>query len=323
MAEGQNSSGETVADLKAPLHPKHWPVWLGVGALVLVTRLPYAWQLGIGTGIGLLLHKVAGSRRNIAEVNVAICFPEKSEAEQAALVRQIFIDNSIGLMETFMGWFRDPQWLRPRTEFVGFDKVREAQAKGQGVMLLGAHYSMLDLAGSLLSTELNISVSYRPQGNPVMNYIMERNRARFYDECLTRKDIRGFIRTLRQGKVLWYAQDQDFGRKNSVFVNFFGHPAATITATSRIAKAGKAIVMPITYFRKHDNSGYIIKVHDALDIPSGDDKADAQLANDFIESSLREYPSQYLWLHKRFKTPEDPGVKKRSLYARKSGQKEL
>ena len=240
------------------LYPQYWPVWLGVGILVLLTRLPYGLQLGIGKGIGLLLHKVAASRRHIAEVNIRLCFPEKTNTERKKLVRQVFIDNGIGLIETFIAWFRAPTYLQSKTEFVGLEKVRAATTKNQGVMLLGAHYSMLDLAGSLLSNELKLSVSYRPQDNPVMNYIMERNRARLYDECLTRKDIRSFIRTLRNGNILWYAQDQDFGRKNSVFVNFFGHPAATITATSRIAKAGKATVLPITYFRKEDSSGYVI-----------------------------------------------------------------
>lgn len=301
---------------KRLLLPQYWPAWAGIGLLVLMTRLPFRVQLGIGRGIGLLLHKVARSRRYIAEVNVALCYPQLSPSEQKALVRQIFIDNGIGLVETFIGWFRDPAWLRERTEYVGMDKVREATARGQGVMLLGAHYSMLDLAGSLITNELKVSVSYRPQDNPVMNYVMERNRARLYDECLTRKDIRSFIRTLKKGNVLWYAQDQDFGRKNSVFVNFFGHPAATITATSRIAKAGNALVMPMTYFRKADNSGYIITVHDPLPIPSGDDVQDAQIANDFLERQLREHPSQYLWLHKRFKTPVNPAEKKGLRYKR-------
>ena len=295
-------------------HPKYWPSWLGVGLLIGLTRLPYSWQISIGRSMGLLLHKVARSRRHIAEVNVRLCYPELSAQDQAALVRQIFIDNGIGLTETFIAWFRDPAWLQDRTEYRGFDKVREATAGGQGVMLLGAHYSMLDLAGALITNELRVSVSYRPQDNPVMNYIMERNRARLYDECLTRKDIRAFIRTLKKGNVLWYAQDQDFGRKNSVFVNFFGHPAATITATSRIAKAGNALVLPITYFRKDDNSGYVIEVHDPLPIPSGDDVQDAQVANDFLEVQLREHPSQYLWLHKRFKTPADSSQKKGLLY---------
>lgn len=298
------------------LYPQHWPVWLGVGVLVLLTRLPYRLQLGIGKVIGLLMHKVAARRRHIANVNIRLCFPEKTKTEQQTLVRQVFIDNGIGLIETFIAWFRAPNYLVSKTEFIGLDKVRALTTQNKGVMLLGAHYSMLDLAGSLLSNELKLSVSYRPQDNPVMNYIMERNRERLYDECLTRKDIRSFIRTLRDGNILWYAQDQDFGRKNSVFVDFFGHPAATITATSRIAKAGKAVVMPITYFRNADNRGYTITIHDPLPIPTGDDEADARLANEFLEQQLREHPSQYLWLHKRFKTPPNPENKKSLIYKR-------
>ena len=297
-------------------HPRHWPTWLGLGLLVALTRLPYRWQLQIGKTLGLLLHAVGRSRRHVAEVNIRLCFPDKSEQEQAELVRQIFIDNGIGLMETLMGWFRKPDYLLERTMFKGFDRVKEAQARGQGVMLLGAHYSMLDLAGALVSNVQRVNISYRPQDNPVMNYLMERGRAALYDQCFTRKDIRAFIRTLKKGEVLWYAQDQDFGRKNSVFVDFFGQPAATITATSRIAKAGKALVMPITYFRREDNSGYEVEVHPPLNIPSGDDVEDARMANAFIERQLRQHPSQYLWLHKRFKTSPDVAEKQGLLYKR-------
>ena len=297
-------------------HPRHWLTWLGLGLLVALTRLPYRWQLQIGKTLGLLLHTVGRSRRHVAEVNIRLCFPDKSEQEQAKLVRQIFIDNGIGLMETLMGWFRKPDYLLERTMFKGFDRVKEAQARGQGVMLLGAHYSMLDLAGALVSNVQRVNISYRPQDNPVMNYLMERGRAALYDQCFTRKDIRAFIRTLKKGEVLWYAQDQDFGRKNSVFVDFFGQPAATITATSRIAKAGKALVMPITYFRREDNSGYEVEVHPPLNIPSGDDVEDARMANAFIERQLRQHPSQYLWLHKRFKTSPIASEKKGLLYKR-------
>jgi KDO2-lipid IV(A) lauroyltransferase len=299
---------------KSLLMPQHWLVWLGLGLLRALTFLPYAWQLAIGRNIGLLLHKVAKSRRRIAERNIELCFPEKSEQERAVLVRQIFIDNSIGLMETMMAWFRAPDYLLNRTEFIGFEQVKAYLTAGRGVMLLGAHYSMLDLAGSLTTNILPVSVSYRPQDNPVMNYVMERNRHRLYQQCFTRKDIRGFIRTLKKGNVLWYAQDQDFGRKNSVFVDFFGVPAATITATSRIAKAGNAVVIPMTYFRKDDNSGYVLTAYDPLPIPSGDDVEDARIANAFLESKLREHPSQYLWLHKRFKTRPDKNEKKGNIY---------
>lgn len=301
---------------RALLHPKYWPVWAGIGLMKLLTLLPYPVQLQIGKALGLLLHKVARERRHIVEVNIGLCFPQKSAHEQQALVRQTFIDNGIGLMETMIAWFRAPDFLLSRTHFHGLEKVTAAQSEGRGVMLLGAHYSMLDLAGALFSNRIRVNVSYRPQDNPVMNYLMERGRARLYDECFTRKDIRAFIRTLKNAEVLWYAQDQDFGRKNSIFVDFFGIPAATITATSRIAKAGNALVMPITYFRRADNSGYDITVHDPLPVPSGDDVEDARLANAFLEEQLRQHPSQYLWLHKRFKTRPDKSEKKGKLYRR-------
>ncbi|MBU2038269.1 MAG: LpxL/LpxP family Kdo(2)-lipid IV(A) lauroyl/palmitoleoyl acyltransferase [Gammaproteobacteria bacterium] len=299
---------------KALLKPQHWPVFLLVGLMVCITRLPFAVQLRIGKGIGLLLHKAARNRRNIVEVNIRLCFPEKSAQEQRALVRQVFIDNGIGIMETMIAWFRKPDYLVNRTTFVGLEKVAAAQAEGRGIMLLGAHYSMLDLAGTLLSNKLTFNVSYRPQNNLVMNYLMEQNRGRLYKHCFTRKDIRGFIRTPKQGDILWYAQDQDFGRKNSVFVDFFGVPAATITATSRIAKAGNALVMPITYFRNDDNRGYTMTIHDPLPIPGEDDSADARMANAFLEEQLRQHPSQYLWLHQRFKTRPDAKEKKGMLY---------
>ncbi len=298
---------------KQLLHPRYWPNWIGVGLLVATTYLPYSLQMAIGKTLGLILHKVARSRRHIAEVNMDLCFPEKSAAERAALVRQIFIDNGKGMMETLIGWFRAPDHLASRTRFHGFDKLRKAQEEGKGVLLLGAHYSMLDLAGALFITQLPANISYRPQDNPVMNWLMERRRARLYIDCFTRKDIRGFIRCLKKGQILWYAQDQDFGRKNSIFVDFFGIPTATITATSRIAKAGQAYVMPMTYFRAEDNS-YDVTIHDPLPIPSGDEVADAELANKFIEDQLRQHPSQYLWLHRRFKTRPEKGE---SFYKKK------
>ncbi|WP_221793058.1 LpxL/LpxP family Kdo(2)-lipid IV(A) lauroyl/palmitoleoyl acyltransferase [Oceanobacter mangrovi] len=295
------------------LHPRFWLNWIGIGLLIAMTHLPFSWQLAIGKRLGLLLHKFGKSRRKIAEVNIRVCFPEKSEQQRAELVRQVFIDNGIGLMETLIGWFRAPDYLASRTRFHGFDKLRQAQAEGKGVLLLGAHYSMLDLAGALFITQLPANISYRPQDNPVMNWLMERRRNKLYRGCFTRKDIRSFIRCLKNGEILWYAQDQDFGRKNSIFVDFFGVPAATITATSRIAKAGNALVMPMTYFRAADNS-YDITIHDPLPIPSGDDVEDARMANAFIEQQLRQHPSQYLWLHRRFKTRPDRSESKQSFY---------
>ncbi|MAD46367.1 MAG: lipid A biosynthesis acyltransferase [Oceanospirillaceae bacterium] len=299
---------------KPLLKPVYWPVWLGVFFIKLATMLPYRAQLLIGRCLGLLLYRLARGRRNIVEVNIDLCFPEKTAGERAQLVRQTFIDNGIGIMETMIAWFRPRDYLLERTTFHGLEKITEVQKQGKGVLLLGGHYTMLDLSGALITNHIDACVSYRPQDNPAMDYVVQRGRERLYEDCFTRKDIRGFIRALKKGGILWYAQDQDFGRKNSVFVDFFGIPTATITATSRIAKAGNAVVLPLTYFRREDNSGYDITVHDALPIPSGDDIEDARLANAFLEQQIRQHPSQYLWLHKRFKTRPDKSEKKGGLY---------
>lgn len=296
------------------LHPRHWLTWLLIGLFRLAVYLPFSWQLSIGKYIGLLIHKVLKSRRHIAKVNIGLCFPDKSEAEQSDLVRQVFINNGIGLMETMMAWFLPPERMASRTTFTGFEKVHDYMKQGRGVLLLGAHYSMLDLAGALSCTQIPVSISYRHQDNAVMNYLMEKSRRKYLEQCLDRKDIRGFIRTLKSGRALWYAQDQDYGRKNSVFVDFFGVPTATITATSRIARVSGAIVLPVTFFRKADNSGYEISIHDPLHIPSGDDKADAQVANHFLEEQLRQHPDQYLWVHKRFKTHPDESLESNFRY---------
>lgn len=301
---------------RALLYPRHWPVWLFIAVAAALTRLPYRWQIALGSGIGLLLHKVARSRRHVADVNIRLCFPEKTAAEQAALVRQVFIDNGIGFMETMISWFRAPAYLLPVTHFHGLDKLEAARAGGRGVMLLGAHYSMLDLAGTLIGNHIVVSITYKPQGNPVLNYVMERGRARTYKNCFVSKDIRSVIRALKQGDTVWYAPDQDFGHRNSVFADFFGVPTATLTATSRIVKSGQAQVLPITYFRRPDHSGYDITIHDPLPIPGASDEDDARVANAFLESQIRQHPSQYLWLHKRFKSqPSEEGQKGR-LYRR-------
>lgn len=298
------------------LHPKQWPIWIMLGLLWCLAHLPYRLQMALGKGLGLLAHKLVWPRRRVAEVNIALCFPELSKAEQATLVRQTFMEAGMGLMETMIAWFRPANYLWPKTEFKGLEHVHAAQANGQGVMILGAHFSTLDLAGALTSNVLDVSISYRVQNNAVMNYAMERNRARLYKDCFTRRDIRNFIRTLKTGNILWYTQDQDWGVKNGAFVDFFGVPAATITATSRIAKAGNAAVLPISFFRKPNGAGYEITIYPPINVPSGDDVADAKLINEFVEREIRRYPAQYLWLHKRFKTRPD-NEPRGSLYKKK------
>jgi KDO2-lipid IV(A) lauroyltransferase len=132
---------------------------------------------------------------------------------------------------------------------------------------------------------------------------MTTTRRRILDDLLSNTDLRAIVRSLRKGKVVWYAPDQDFGRERSVFAPFMGVETATLTATARLAKLSGAPIVPFYSERLPGNQGYLIKILPELEnFPSGDDVTDATLVNQVIEQQVRAAPEQYLWLHRRFKT---------------------
>lgn len=302
-------------DYAAYRHPRWWPTWLLIALMWATAQLPIRVQWWLGKQLGLLVWRVADRRRHIAEVNIRLCFPELSQHEQAELVRKSFIANGIGLMEIGIAWFRDASKLTGITRVHGLEHYQKALAEGKGVLLLGGHYSTLDLGGCLTTEFIESDVMQRDHNNPLINAVMTRARERRYGTVLGAKDLRGLLRCLKQGRTVWYATDQDYGRKDIVFAPFFGVPAGTITATFRIAERSGCRVVPFSHFRREDGPGYDIYFGPALDnFPSGDDLADATRTNAIIEQEIRKAPSQYLWMHRRFKTrpePSDPGFYRR------------
>ncbi len=286
----------------------------------LVAQLPIRLQWWLGKIAGLLAWKLARSRRHIAEVNIRLCFPELNQQQQAALVRNTFIANGIGLLELGIAWFRNPKAFRKMTTVHGLEHLESALNTGHGVLLLGGHYSTLDLGGTLVTEYIEADVMQRDHNNPLMNAVMTRARERRYGKVLAARDLRGLFRSLKDNRAVWYATDQDYGRKDIVFAPFFGIPTGTITATSRIAERSKCQVVPFSHFRRDDGPGYDIYFHPALEnFPSGNDLEDATRINATIEQEIRKAPDQYLWMHRRFKTRpdrDDPG-----FYGRKRKKK--
>lgn len=294
-------------DYSAYLHPRWWPTWLGIGTMWLVAQLPIRFQWWLGRLAGLLALKVARRRRHITEVNIRLCFPELTKAQQSALVRKAFIANGIGLLELGIAWFRNPEKLTGITRIHGLEHFEKALEAERGVLLLGGHYSTLDLGGSLVTEYIKADVMQRDHNNPLMNAVMTRARGRRYDAVLGARDLRGLFRNLKKNHAVWYATDQDYGRKDIVFAPFFGIAAGTITATSRIAERSDCKVVPFSHFRREDKPGYDIYFHQPLDhFPSGNDMEDATRINALIEREIRKAPDQYLWMHRRFKTRPDP-----------------
>ncbi|TWR96533.1 lipid A biosynthesis lauroyl acyltransferase [Pseudomonas saxonica] len=292
-------------------HPRFWLLWLGLGVLWLVVQLPYKVQLCIGRVLGGLMYRVAGDRRRIAARNLELCFPEKTAAERERLLKDNFASTGIAFFEMAMSWW----WSKPRlaklAHVEGLEHLEHAQREGKGVILMAFHFTTLEIGAALLGQKHTIDGMYREHNNPLFDFIQRRGRERHNADSLAveRDDVRGMLKLLRSGRAIWYAPDQDYGSKQSVFVPLFGIPAATVTATSKFAKLGKAQVVPFTQQRLADGSGYKLVIHAPLsDFPGESDEADCLRINQWVERAIRECPEQYLWAHRRFKTrpPGEP-----------------
>ncbi|MEX0605669.1 MAG: LpxL/LpxP family Kdo(2)-lipid IV(A) lauroyl/palmitoleoyl acyltransferase [Marinobacter sp.] len=284
-------------------HPRWWTTWASVGLMRLVAKFPMEVQWRLGTWLGELAFRTLENRRHITETNIHLCFPELTVEERQALVRKSFRANGIGAMEIGAAWFREPEALKNLTTVSGIEHINTALAKGKGILLLGGHYSTLDLGGSLVTLFIEADVMQRDHNNPLMNAVMTRARERRYGVVLGSKDLRGLLKRLKANRIVWYATDQDYGRKGAVFAPFFNVPAASITATARIVAHSRCAVIPFSHFRSENRVGYNLHFHPPLEnFPSGDDMADATLVNQTIEQEIRRHPDQYLWMHRRFKT---------------------
>ena len=292
-------------------HPRFWLLWSGLGVLWLVVQLPYKVQLRIGRFLGVCMFQVAGERRRIAARNLELCFPEKNAAERERLLKENFASTGIAFFEMAMSWW----WAKPRlaklAHVEGLEHLLQAQRDGKGVILMAFHFTTLEIGAALLGQQHTIDGMYREHKNPLFDFIQRRGRERHNLDSLAveRDDVRGMLKLLRAGRAIWYAPDQDYGAKQSIFVPLFGIEAATVTATSKFAKLGKAQVVPFTQQRLADGSGYKLVIHPPLsDFPGESDEADCLRINQWVERAIRECPEQYLWAHRRFKTrpPGEP-----------------
>jgi KDO2-lipid IV(A) lauroyltransferase len=276
---------------------------MGLMLMWSIVQLPYSLQLKMGRALGIASYYFARSRRHICAVNLKLCFPELSALEHRRLVKKTFISNGIGLIETAMAWFGDPETYRPMIKVSGLENLDLALSQGKGVLLVCPHFSTLDFGGLMTSLYQRMDVTYRPNKNPLFDAVMMNGRRRLYNQVLDRKNVRGAMRSLKSGHILWYAPDQDYGARHSVFVPFFNNQAATITATSRFARANDSPVIFCSHYRNEDDSGYHLYFSKPLEnYPSEDEEADAATINRMVEAAIRKQPDQYMWLHKRFKT---------------------
>jgi len=284
------------------LHPRYWGTWLALGLLRLFEPLPYPVLLWLGRRLGDLLLLLPLSFVRIARRNLELCFPAMPDAERQRILRGHFRSVGIGLFETAMSWWSSDERIRKLTRLEGQEHLEKALSAGKGALLLSAHFTTLEIGARSLTARVATNIMYRPTSNLVLENFLMRNRSEHAKRAIPRDDIRTLISALKANEPVWYAPDQSYRKKGAEMVPFFGIPAATNTATSRLARMTGAAVLPYFQERLPGSQGYRMTIHPMLEnFPSDSPLADAQRFNELIEAQIRHIPEQYLWIHRRFK----------------------
>ena len=264
--------------------------------------LPLSVLRAMGTMVGLTLYVGARWRRHVVLQNLRVCFPEKSESKRQEIAKQAFVYFAQAWFDRSWLWHRSPSCIQARMRFTGF--VDELKADVPTV-IFAPHFVGLDVGWTLLTLRVtkHFTTIFTPQSNAAAGAWMTQGRSRFGQvQLLQREDgVKTIVSSLRNNAWLYLLPDMNFGPEESIFVPFFGEPAATVPSLSRFAKLGRARVLPVV--TRMTSSGYEVEVHHAWnDFPTDDAQADTALMNQRLETYIQDMPAQYFWVHKRFKT---------------------
>ncbi|MFW5926630.1 MAG: lipid A biosynthesis acyltransferase [Wenzhouxiangella sp.] len=266
-------------------------------------RLPPRLARALCRPLGPLLRLTMARRRRIAWRNIELCFPDLDVSARRRILARHFRNLAESLAEMAMVWQRSGRLDERFGDVVGLEHLERAREDGAGVLLITGHTTCLELGARLFGERVEAVGIYRPLRNRVLEDFQNRGRARYARRMLSRYDLRGMVRHLRSGGVLWYAPDQDFGPDRSVFAPFFGIETATASGILELARLGRARVVPMYPLKNEDDGRVTVYIEPAFeDFPGEDPVADLARFNAFLERWIRRGPGQYWWLHRRFKT---------------------
>ena len=285
------------------LHPRYWFTWFGLGVLWLLVQLPYPALRWLGAGLGSLSRRFLKRRESIARRNLELCFPALSPAEHDHLISENFKSIGMALLETGMAWFWPDSRVRKWFDVEGLENLQRAQAKNCGVMVIGVHFTSLELGGRVMGLCQPMMATYRPHNSALMEWVQTCGRMRSNKAMISRNNLRGLVSALKKGEAVWFAPDQDYGRNGSSFAPFFAvKEVATTNGTFVIHRLSKSVMLTVTMVRKDDKSGYRLFIMPEMENYPQEEAAAAAYINRVIESEIMRAPEQYLWVHRRFKT---------------------
>jgi len=281
----------------------HWLLaYVVIVALHVIAWLPRQFATSLAVLLGRMFEYSMRRRRAIVEANLKACFPDWSDQQRRQLRRELFQSLGLSVYEIALAWCRLDSRKLPSCEIQGLQHIENAIQQGQGVLLVNGHFNCLEICSRYLAEAMPLTGVYRPLRNQYMERFQTKARLRYAQAMISKRQPKKILTALKQGQIIWFAPDQDFGPKRSIFVPFFNIPAATLTATWRLARSTNSVVLTAIP-RRLDNGQYQITIEAAL---PGVDAAEPEplltALNQRIEAAVRSQPADYWWFHRRFKT---------------------
>ncbi len=282
--------------------PKYWPTWFGLFLLRFISSLPWPVVAFLSDMLGALIYYLYKSRRQIAEQNLATCFPDWPSSKIKATAKRSFQLGTQALFFTGIAWWAPVERCK-RLVDIDAKMLDQLTAEGKNSIVLMPHFVGLEMAAILMSIERTMMAMFQYAKNPLLHHFVVTRRTRFGGYLIERKEpLRKMLKLLRKSIPMCYLPDQDAGRKG-MFVPFFGVQASSFDMLGKIAKMSNATVIPCSIEILEKGKGVRVRLHEPLvDYPLGDDFQDTLKQNQAIEAMVRLMPEQYLWAHKRFKT---------------------
>lgn len=286
------------------LLPRYWGTWLLFGVVGFAFVLPDSLRHRIGGGVGDLFRRLNKKRREIARVNIELCFSDRSQAEREQMVIDHFRSYGRGIVDLGLLWFASEKRLDRMTKFNGLQHLLDAIERGDRILMFTPHAPGLDFGGVMVSRVIPTVAMMKSLSNPVQDWLVTRGRCRFQGSVYLReRGLRPLLRAIKENKVCFYMPDEDFGGKQSVFVPFFGVQSSTLTTLGRMAASTGAVVMPCFSRILPGGRGYEVDIDAPMEnFPTSDQNENARRMNEALEAGINRAPEQYMWTLRWFKT---------------------
>lgn len=277
-----------------------------VGKLACLPRPLADWTAGAVTRV---LDRAVPRMRAVAMRNLQMAFPEMPEDRRGKIVDGVYRS----LARQLVVFSRFPRidrrtvsrWIR----YEGFEHFEEALRRGKGVLFATAHLGCWELSAfshALMASPMHVVV--RSLDNPLLDDWIESRRSLSGNRIIGRGEYaRSILRALHKNEAVGILIDQNVAADEGVFVDFFGVPACAGSAFARFAAHSGATVIPGFALWEPRERRFVLKFYPPVPV-TGDMVADTQALYRQLESVILQYPDQWLWIHRRWKTRPPGGT---------------